>query len=76
MVEETRELPVPLTNYLLAYTVVDTQLTILAVQHSAQGWPEAFWLMGSLIMANMVTDCIMPREHFHALYATCREITQ
>jgi addiction module RelE/StbE family toxin len=41
-VEETRELPVPNTNYLLAYTVVDNQLTILAVQHSAQEWPEAF----------------------------------
>jgi toxin ParE1/3/4 len=41
-VEGTRELPVPHTNYLLAYTVVGNILTILAVQHSAQEWPEAF----------------------------------
>jgi toxin ParE1/3/4 len=41
-VEGTRELPVPHTNYLLAYTVVGNLLTILAVQHSAQEWPEAF----------------------------------
>ena len=41
-VEETRELPVPHTNYLLAYTVVDSQFTILAVQQSAREWPEAF----------------------------------
>jgi hypothetical protein len=33
---------VPHTNYLLAYTVVGNILTILAVQHSAQEWPEAF----------------------------------
>jgi addiction module RelE/StbE family toxin len=41
-VEETRELPVPHTSYLLAYTVVDSQLTILAVLHSAQEWPGGF----------------------------------
>jgi len=41
-VEGTRELPVPHTNYLLAYTVVGSLLTILAVQHSAQEWPDAF----------------------------------
>jgi plasmid stabilization system protein ParE len=41
-VEQTRELPVPHTSYLLAYTVVDSQLTILAVQHSAREWPRGF----------------------------------
>ena len=40
--EGTRELPVPHTNYLLAYTVVGSHLTILGVLHSAQEWPEAF----------------------------------
>ena len=41
-VEGTRELAVPHTNYLLAYTVVDGQPTILGVQHSAQEWPDSF----------------------------------
>jgi addiction module RelE/StbE family toxin len=39
-VEETRELPVPHTSYLLAYTVVDSQFTILAAQHGARGGQE------------------------------------
>jgi toxin ParE1/3/4 len=41
-VGDTRELTVPHTNYLLAYTVIDRQLTILAVQHSAREWPGTF----------------------------------
>ena len=41
-VEDTRELIVPDTPYIVAYTVLDEQVVIIAVQHSAQQWPERF----------------------------------
>jgi len=41
-VEDTRELVVPDTPYIVAYTVFDEQVVIIAVQHSAQKWPERF----------------------------------
>ena len=41
-VEDTRELVVPDTPYIVAYTVLDEQVVIIAVQHSAQKWPERF----------------------------------
>ena len=41
-VEDTRELVVPDTPYIVAYTVIDDQVVIIAVQHSAQKWPERF----------------------------------
>jgi len=39
-VEDTRELVIPNTLYIVAYTVFDEQVVIIAVQHSAQKWPE------------------------------------
>ncbi len=39
-VEGTRELVVPRTPYLIAYTVIGNQLTILAVLHHGQDWPH------------------------------------
>jgi len=41
-VEDTRELVVPSTPYIVAYTVLDNQVMIIAVQHGAQKWPERF----------------------------------
>jgi addiction module RelE/StbE family toxin len=41
-VEDTRELVVPSTPYIVAYTVLDNQVVIIAVQHSAQRWAERF----------------------------------
>ena len=41
-VEDTRELVVAGTPYIVAYTVLDNQVSIIAVQHSAQKWPERF----------------------------------
>jgi len=41
-VEDTRELVVPDTPYIVAYTVFDNQVMIIAVQHGAQKWPERF----------------------------------
>ena len=41
-VEDTRELVVPDTPYVVAYTVFNNQVMIIAVQHSAQRWPERF----------------------------------
>ena len=41
-VEDTRELIVPNTPYIVAYTVLDEQVVIIAVQHTAQKWPERF----------------------------------
>lgn len=41
-VEDTRELMVRDTSYLVAYTVLDEQVVIIAVQHGAQKWPERF----------------------------------
>jgi toxin ParE1/3/4 len=41
-VEDTRELVVSGTPYIVAYTVLDNQIMILAVQHGAQEWPDCF----------------------------------
>ena len=41
-VEDTRELVVPDTSYIVAYTDLDEQIVIIAVQHSARRWPERF----------------------------------
>jgi toxin ParE1/3/4 len=41
-VEDTRELVVAGTPYVVAYTVLDNQVAIIAVQHSAQKWPDRF----------------------------------
>lgn len=41
-VEDTRELVVTSTPYIVAYAVLDNQVVIIAVQHSAQEWPERF----------------------------------
>ena len=41
-VDETRELVVPDTPYTVAYTVLDNQVAIIAVQHGAEEWPERF----------------------------------
>jgi addiction module RelE/StbE family toxin len=39
----TRELVVPRTPYIVAYTVIDERIDILAVQHGAQDWPSEFF---------------------------------
>jgi toxin ParE1/3/4 len=39
-VPETRELPVPRTPYIIAYTVSEACVTILAVVHGARQWLE------------------------------------
>jgi len=41
-VEGTRELVVPRTRYIVAYTVLDDEVVIVAVQHTAQQWPNQF----------------------------------
>jgi len=41
-VEDTRELGVPDTPYVVAYTVLDERVVIIAVQNGAQKWPERF----------------------------------
>jgi len=41
-VEDTRELVVSGTPYIVAYTVLADQVVIIAVQHSAQKWPDRF----------------------------------
>jgi toxin ParE1/3/4 len=41
-VEDTRELVVSGTTYIVAYTVLHNQIMILAVQHGAQEWPDRF----------------------------------
>ena len=41
-VEDTRELIVSGMPYIVAYTVLDDQVVIIAVQHSAQKWPDRF----------------------------------
>jgi toxin ParE1/3/4 len=38
---DTRELVVPGTPYIIAYRVRGQSVQILAVQHSAQQWPES-----------------------------------
>ena len=41
-VERTRELVVPRTPYIVAYTVIGDRLVILAVIHGARAWPDEF----------------------------------
>jgi toxin ParE1/3/4 len=41
-VDDTRELVVAGTPYIVAYTVLGGQIVIIAVQHGAQEWPERF----------------------------------
>lgn len=41
-VERTRELVIPHTPYIVAYTVVGGQMVILAILHGAEEWPEGF----------------------------------
>ena len=41
-VEDTRELVVAGTPYIVAYTVLDDQVAVIAVQHSAHKWPDRF----------------------------------
>jgi addiction module RelE/StbE family toxin len=38
----TRELVVPRTPYIVAYAVVDDEVMILSVMHSARRWPDRF----------------------------------
>ncbi|HYC14968.1 MAG TPA: type II toxin-antitoxin system RelE/ParE family toxin [Stellaceae bacterium] len=38
-VEDTRELVVVDTPYLVVYTVIDGRVHVLAIQHGAQKWP-------------------------------------
>ena len=39
-VEGTRELVVPRTPYIIAYTVIGAQVMILSVIHSSRRWPD------------------------------------
>jgi toxin ParE1/3/4 len=41
-VDETRELVVAHTPYIVAYAALDGQLMILSVLHGAREWPERF----------------------------------
>jgi len=41
-VQGTRELVVPDTPFIAAYTIVKTRIIVLAVYHGAQRWPEVF----------------------------------
>jgi toxin ParE1/3/4 len=41
-VEDTRELVVSGTPYIVVYTVLDDLVVIIAVQHDAQKWPDRF----------------------------------
>lgn len=41
-VEETRELVIPRTPYIVAYAVIEEQVMILSVMHHARKWPERF----------------------------------
>ena len=41
-VDETRELVVPHTPFILAYAVIAGEIVILDVVHGAQEWPDAF----------------------------------
>jgi toxin ParE1/3/4 len=38
----TRELVVPRTPYIVAYTVIDEAVMILSVMHTARKWPDRF----------------------------------
>jgi toxin ParE1/3/4 len=41
-VDETRELVVAGTSYIVAYAVLENQIMILSVLHGAREWPERF----------------------------------
>jgi addiction module RelE/StbE family toxin len=41
-VPETRELVIPGTSYIAAYTIHDDEVQIAAVLHGKQPWPESF----------------------------------
>jgi toxin ParE1/3/4 len=41
-VDGTRELVIPRTPYVVAYVVLDEQVMILSVMHSARKWPDRF----------------------------------
>ena len=41
-VDETRELVVAGTSYIVAYAVLGNQLMVLSVIHGAQAWPDEF----------------------------------
>ena len=41
-VEGTRELVVPRTRYIVVYAVLDDDVVVVAVQHTAQQWPDQF----------------------------------
>ena len=41
-VEDTRELVIPRTPYIVVYGVVDEQVMILSVLYSARKWPDRF----------------------------------
>lgn len=36
----TRELPIPRTNFIVAYQIAEDTIDILAVLHGARQWPE------------------------------------
>jgi toxin ParE1/3/4 len=38
----TRELPIPKTPFIVAYTIEKARIVILGVYHGAQRWPEGF----------------------------------
>ena len=41
-VEETRELVVPNTPYIIAYTVIGAEVMILSIVHNSRDWPDRF----------------------------------
>jgi addiction module RelE/StbE family toxin len=41
-VEATRELVVPRTPYIVAYTVIGDQVMILSIIHGSRQWPDRF----------------------------------
>jgi toxin ParE1/3/4 len=41
-VDGTRELVVPNTPYIVAYTLIADQVMVLSVMHSSRRWPERF----------------------------------
>ena len=41
-VSETRELVIPGTSYIIAYTIQGDEVRIAAVLHGKQRWPESF----------------------------------
>ena len=41
-IEGTRELVVPRTPYIVAYTVIGEQVMILSIIHASRRWPDRF----------------------------------